>query len=350
MLPQSRGNRQPATAAGPGSALRVFQGGSGSTDLPLEPVARSSEFVKLIRQTIRIARSRAAVIICGESGTGKELFARLIHEHSPRHDREFARVNCASLSESLMESELFGHEKGAFTGAVESRSGWFEFADRGTLLLDEVSEIPLTLQAKLLRVLEEGEFQRVGSHLTRSCDVRIVATSNLDLAEQVARKKFRLDLYHRLNMVPIRLPALRERTQDIPHLAEYFLHQFKHEAEVEITGFSDAAMQRLCRYDWPGNVRQLRNAIHHACIMTDASELQPEHFPDFEQPTSKISPSLFDLSLEQAEKLLILENLKRFNGNRTKVATQLGITTRTLTSKLKIYRERGWVEPDWKSL
>lgn len=282
-------------------------------------------------------------MLTGESGTGKELFSRLIHDASHRHDKPFVSVNCASLPANLIESELFGHRKGAFTDALEDRVGRFELAQHGTLLLDEITEIPLVTQAKLLRVLETGEFQRVGCSETITSNVRIVATSNRNLKDEVAGGTFRLDLFHRLNVIQLELLSLKDRLVDIPLLANHFVRLFAFENEIPVQGFSSAAMQKLTSYDWPGNVRELKNTVHRACILTDQSLIDDHTLGELnEEPCSASQKSLpeqwLQTKLADIERQIILAAVQRFGNNRI-VAEKLGISTRTLTNKLRLYRE-----------
>src|SRR5256714_6903705 len=236
------------------------------------PLIGSSGVMNDVRATIdRVARSNATVLVCGESGTGKEVVARAIHLASDRKERPMLAVNCAALSETLLESELFGHEKGSFTGADRMRRGRFELADGGTLLLDEISEIAQSLQAKLLRVLQENQFERVGSSLSLQVDVRLVATTNRNLEAEVASGKFRQDLYYRLNVVPIELPALKRRLEDVPELCRHFLHQIAKREKSVFRHLESEAIRLLQRYEWPGNVRELQNIIERACVL----EIEP---------------------------------------------------------------------------
>ncbi len=298
-------------------------------------VARSALMGRLIEQARQVAGSKASVLIEGESGTGKELIARLIHRSSSRSGRPFIRVNCAALSESLVESELFGHEKGAFTGADESRAGRFERADGGTLLLDEISEMSVKLQAKLLRALEEEEFERVGGARTLRVDVRVVATTNRHLERESRQGTFRHDLYYRLNAVHLLLPPLRSRPEDIPLLAWHFFHHFRHEATSGVTGIAEQTLKILSAYDWPGNVRQLRNVIHRACILAQSPQIQPHDLPPLEREPAEIIP--MPQTIAEMERRLILSTLRETNGNKTAAAQRLGVTPRTLLNKMKLY-------------
>ena len=304
----------------------------------------SSGVIIDLRETMdRIAASHATVLISGESGTGKELVASYIHEHSPRSAQPMLCLNCAALSASLLESELFGHERGAFTGADRTRKGRFELADGGTLLLDEVSEMALPLQAKLLRVLQEGEFERVGSSATRQADVRVIATTNRDLQDWVAKKRFRSDLYYRLNVLPVHLPPLRDRVEDIPELAAHFLEQAGRQERGDTLGVSPAAMRLLAGYQWPGNVRELENICRRAATLCTGQVIDAP----LVEPWLRSEPYQMDglgqlrdgRLLEDMERQLIQKTLARFNGHRAKSAKTLGMGVRTLGMKLKQWRE-----------
>jgi DNA-binding NtrC family response regulator len=286
------------------------------------------------------ANSKATILLTGESGTGKELVAKAIHYNSPRKDMPFIRINCAALPENLIESELFGHEKGAFTGAIKQTKGRFELADGGSLLLDEVSEMDLGLQAKLLRVLQECEFERVGSGMPVKVDVRVIATSNRNLIDEVKKRKFREDLYYRLNVINIEIPPLRERKDDLPLLIEHFIHKFNEEDERHIEGLSEKALRLLQSYPWPGNVRELENLIHRAVVTSKNSVITHKDFPSYLAlgPNAEMSDMLSEpITISEGEKILILKSLERHAGNRTKAAEELGITTRTLRNKLHEY-------------
>jgi len=304
----------------------------------------SGPAMELLRQQMeQVAASQATVLITGESGTGKELVASYIHRVSPRADRPMLCLNCAALSVNLMESELFGHERGAFTGADRTRKGRFELADGGTLLLDEVSEMALPLQAKLLRVLQENEFERVGSSTTRRVDVRVMATTNRNLDDWVARKRFRADLYYRLNVLPVRVPALRDRVEDIEELVEYFLRQATAREGASAMTVSPDAMRLLTGCNWPGNVRELENLCRRAATLcTDdtvsAGVIEPWLRP-VEPSLEGIGPLREGRMLEDMERKLIERTLARFNGHRSKTANALGMGVRTLGMKLKQWRE-----------
>jgi len=303
-------------------------------------IGRSAAMVRLFDSVAQVAPSEATVLIAGESGTGKELIAGAIHFNSSRRDGPFVRLNCAAITETLLESELFGHEKGAFTGADRRREGRFFQADGGSLLLDEVSEMPLPMQVKLLRVLQEREFTRVGGDTVIRVDVRVIAATNKDLPELVSGGRFREDLYYRLNVVGLTLPALRERAEDIPLLALHFLEAFALKNRKEVKGFTPQAMDRLIRYAWPGNVRELMNAVERAVVMTRGDFLTEEDvalIPTAAMPAPEHPPAAGARPLEEVEKATILTTLKTADGNKSEAARRLGITRRTLHKKLKAY-------------
>jgi len=287
------------------------------------------------------ADSKATILLTGESGTGKELIARAIHYNSPRKDNAFIRVNCASLPENLIESELFGHEKGAFTGAIKQNKGRFELADGGTILLDEISEMPLSLQAKLLRVLQEYEFERVGSGRPIKVDVRVIATSNRHLKTEIKEGNFREDLYFRLNVIQIELPPLRNRRDDIPELTDYFIAKYNEENARVVDGISDKALSTLMKYHWPGNVRELENIIQRSVVTCRSNVITPELFPGYITGGDTIDTGdvvlPMPVTLAELEKYAIVEALKFTGGNRTRAADILGITSRTLRNKLADY-------------
>ena len=312
------------------------------------PLVGSSAVMEEVRSRIeRVARSSATVMICGESGTGKEVVARAMHAASERRDRPMLAVNCAALSENLLESELFGHEKGAFTGADRLRRGRFELADGGTLLLDEISEIAPGLQAKLLRVLQENAFERVGSSLTQQVDVRVVATTNRNLQQAVVEGKFRQDLYYRLNVVPIELPPLRERADDVAELCRHFLHQVAKRERSVFRHIEPEAVRLLQRYEWPGNVRELQNIVERACILETepgvvrAATIEPWLRGTGAAPAAAVAGTLAGTPLADIEKQVILSTLEKFRGHRIKTAGALGIGVRTLGMKLKKWRDEG---------
>jgi DNA-binding NtrC family response regulator len=303
-------------------------------------IGKSPQMQKVFEMVDVVANSRATVLITGESGTGKELITKAIHYNSPRKDGSFIKINCAALPENLVESELFGHEKGAFTGAIRQTRGKFELADGGTLLLDEISEISLGLQAKLLRVLQEREFERVGSGEPIQVDVRIISTSNQNILELIRKGKFREDLYYRLNVIPIHLAPLREKKEDIPALAEHFLKLYNKENKRSVEGMSEKVYELFMNYHWPGNVRELENYIERAVVMTKGKILTPTEFPrELALGQTKTTPDSIEVgcSVHEAEKKLILKTLDSQAGNRTKAAEILGISTRTLRNKLQEY-------------
>ncbi|MCA9244077.1 MAG: sigma-54-dependent Fis family transcriptional regulator [Phycisphaerales bacterium] len=309
----------------------------------------SSPAMKTVVDKIeRIAQSTATVLIHGESGVGKELIARAIHSASPRREQPMLCVNCAALSPTLLESELFGHEKGAFTGADRMRKGRFELADGGTLLLDEVSEMDLGLQAKLLRVLQEREFERVGSSVTRRVDVRVIATTNRDLRDWSAKAKFREDLYYRLSVLPIEAPPLRERREDIPQLLDYFIDRIAAREARERPRLTPETLSLLTDYAWPGNVREVQNLCERISVLEAGKDVAPETVrPLLTGPIKMASASLESVAyrdgqiLADAERDLIMRTLERFRGHREKTARALGIGLRTLGLKLKRWRDDG---------
>ena len=334
-------------------------------------VGRSPAMARLRQLIERVAPTDATVFISGESGTGKEMIAREIYRRSPRRQQPFIKFNCAAVQENLIESEFFGHERGAFTGAIERREGRFELANNGTLLLDEVSEISSPLQAKLLRVLQEREFERVGGNRTIKVNVRIIATSNRDLEKFVEKGLFRQDLYYRLNVFPVLVPPLRDRGEDILLLADHFLRRFIRKHGIKASGYADSALQAMVRYRWPGNVRELQNAVERAVILSESGRLitatalglpvpdirQPapaaqaeaavaEPAPAADQPAREGSelvtaPDGSVRSLAELEKQAIRAALQQTDGNRTRAASLLGISIRTLRNKLQEYRVAG---------
>ncbi len=306
----------------------------------------------VVRLAEQVAPSEASVLITGESGTGKEVLARYIHRRSRRAKHDFISVNCAAIPENLLESELFGHEKGAFTGAVARRIGKFEEANGGTLLLDEISEMHPRLQAKLLRAIQEREIDRVGGHQPIKVDIRLIATSNRDLEEEARNGNFREDLYFRLNVVNMRIPALRERPRDIELLAEHFAKKFAEMNAVAIRPLTSEAREMLQRHTWRGNVRELENTIHRAVLLARGDEIGPEAIlltaprqgaEAVAAPASILGgkPGLVGRTVADVERDLILETLQHCLGNRTHAATILGISIRTLRNKLQQYRLDG---------
>ncbi len=287
-----------------------------------------------------VADARSTVMVTGGSGTGKELVARALHYASNRSEGPFVKLNCAALPENLVESELFGYEKGAFTDAKKTHRGRFELADGGTLLLDEISEMPLNLQSKLLRVIQEREFERVGSATTIKVDVRLVATSNRNLKEYIAAGRFREDLFYRLNVIPIALPPLDERKEDIPLLVDHFITKYNDQNTRSVKGIDPSALKTLVKYHWPGNVRELENVIERAVVTTRENMLTDDDFP-VELSMGRFGddvPGLrVPMRLEEGNKYLILKTLEKFNGNKTRAAEALGITPRTIRNKLSEY-------------
>ncbi len=323
-------------------------------------VAESRPMLELLRSAARISRSRGTVLITGESGTGKERVAQYIHRASPRADGPFIRVNCAALSEQLLDSELFGHERGAFTGAHKMRAGRFELADGGTLLLDELGEISGNMQAKLLRVLQEDEFERVGGQKTLRVDVRVIASTNRDLAAEVAEGRFREDLYYRLHVLPLHVAPLRERTEDILPLARHFAEVYARQNGLTAPVISSEAAERLADWTWPGNVRELENVIQRAVILGTEGSVRPgdlvfgptvasdgdAHGKRAEELTlhdPEFALALADNPMSDIERVAILATLESTRGNKTEAARRLGLTARTLSNKMKIWRQAGFV-------
>ncbi len=311
-------------------------------------IGRSPAMLKLLETVSQVAPSEATVLISGESGTGKELIAGALHFNSLRKDGPFVKINCAAITETLLESELFGHEKGAFTGADRRKEGRFSQAHGGTLLLDEVSEMSLMMQVKLLRALQEREFNRVGGEATIQVDVRVIAATNKDLMEQINDGAFREDLYYRLNVVELEVPPLSHRKEDIPLLAQHFLETFVAKNRKEIKGFTPKAMDNLIRYDWPGNVRELMNAVERGVVLartdyldvTDFSFMQNSMLQTDRDSADSAALSVNgDVPLEEIEKAAILSTLQAAGGNKSEAARRLGITRKTLHKKLKAYGE-----------
>lgn len=347
-----------------------------SSELPTI-VGSNTAIKRVLALAKRVAPSKASVLISGESGTGKEMFARMLHAWSNRSNGPFIAVNCAALPEHLLESELFGHEKGSFTGAIARKLGKFELANGGTILLDEISEMDLALQAKLLRVLQEGELDRVGGTETVKIDVRVLATTNRDMEKWVTEGKFRQDLFFRLNVIPLRLPSLSERGEDILELATFFINMYTKEYQLKPAQLSKEAIEWLKKHDWPGNVRELQNLMERAVLLAGGGLITPHHFlleneewPIFEetdtdqqlqsvtvaqniQPTPNsnaqtiqpvMSTTAFPnavIPLHEMERLMIIKGLEATSGNRTQAAELLGISIRTLRNKLNEYKEQG---------
>lgn len=326
-------------------------------------IGSDAKLARILQKAKSVASSKATVLVLGESGTGKEMIARYIHEESNRQGGPFVALNCAALPEGLLESELFGHEKGSFTGAIYTKKGKFELADRGTLLLDEIGEIPLHLQAKLLRVLQEEEVDRLGGKTPVNVDVHVVATTNRNLEEAVRQGEFRQDLYYRLNVIPLTLPPLRERRGDIPLLAEYFVRRFSEQYGKDVKKMSPASCRRFLEYDWPGNIREMENLVERAVLLSLTDELEPWDFWDEEMdeagalgaqasPSEPGAGSLFETggngsemaSLKEVERQMILQALQKTDNNRTHAAKMLGISVRTLRNKLHEYRTQGLID------
>jgi DNA-binding NtrC family response regulator len=322
----------------------------------LSIIGEHQSITRVLALARQVAPSRATVLISGESGTGKEVFARYIHAHSGRENGPFVAVNCAALPEHLLESELFGHEKGAFTGAIARKLGKFELASGGTLLLDEISEMDLALQAKLLRALQEGEIDRVGGSETVQVDVRVLATTNRNLEQHVEEGHFRQDLYYRLNVIPLRLPPLSQRGEDVLLLADFFIRRYVREYGLGKMTLSPEARDWLLSYVWPGNVRELQNLMERAVLLAGSGAIHPAHFlmdgeewtPPVEAEKSSTAepPALPDLgdripTIQEMEMQLIMKSLDQTMGNRTKASELLGISVRTLRNKLNEYRNAG---------
>ncbi len=327
-------------------------------------IGHSKAMEALFRQMQLVAPTRSSVLIIGDSGTGKELVANALHENSPRKDARFLPINCAAIPAEILESELFGHERGSFTGATGRKLGKFELADKGTLFLDEIGELPLEMQAKLLRVLEQREFMRVGGTENIKVDIRLLAATNADLESAVERGRFRSDLYYRLKVVTLRIPSLRERTEDIPVLVNHFLQSLARENEREGMRFTADAMRALVAAPWVGNVRELRNVVESLVVLTPTAEIGvtdlPEElrgavsgFPPVE-PSGNVahsvtmhSPDAAGVTMGEIERKAIFRALTQTHGNRTQAAEMLGIGLRTLQRKLKEYREAGTAEEGW---
>lgn len=306
-------------------------------------ITKNREMERLLQQAKEIADSRASVFIQGESGTGKELFARHIHRHSDRKDKPFVAINCSALPETLLESELLGHEKGSFTGALARKKGRFEIAHRGTILLDEISEMYIQLQSKLLRVLQEKEIDRIGGTAPIPVDVRIIATTNGDIEKQLKDGKFREDLYYRLNVIPFHLPPLRERKDDIPLLANYFINKYNKIDKRSVKGLTEEAMGLLMQMAWKGNVRELENIIERALLMCkgDVIDEMDLFINEKKRPSEDTTfPFMPTVSLKEMEKKAIFHALDQTDGNRTHAAEILGISVRTLRNKLHEYRKK----------
>jgi len=312
-------------------------------------IGRTNVMRSVFEQIKLVGQTETTVCILGESGTGKELVANAIHQHSLRSSKPFIKVNCAAISENLLESELFGHEKGSFTGAMKQRRGRFELADGGTLLLDEISEMSPALQSKLLRILQEQEFERVGGTETLKVNVRIITASNADLHKRISEGTFREDLYYRISVFPVHLPPLRERRNDIPLLIDHFMRSHTKKMNKNIDGISSEALDIMTNYDWPGNVRQLQNAVERFCVMTpenqivDTKHLPPELITDKipQNAENKIisgeNSSLPEKTMDELEEMAIRQSLKKHGGNRAQTAKALDIGLKTLYRKIEKY-------------
>ncbi len=329
-------------------------------------VGQDGKLLQLMARARSVASSKATVLILGESGTGKEVFARFIHQESGRRNGPFVALNCAALPEGLLESELFGHEKGAFTGAIVTKKGKFELADTGTLLLDEIGELPLHLQAKLLRVLQEEEVDRLGGRAPFKIDVHVLATTNRDLEQAVKEGTFRQDLYYRLNVIPLKLPPLRERREDVGLLVDFFILKYAAQYGKPVKKLSSAVWARFADYGWPGNVREMENLIERAMLLSQGHELELWDFWDDVEPPSRIEPAAavpqasghsavaaantsaaMDIgmqTLREVERQMILQVLQANDNNRTHAAEILGISVRTLRNKLHEYRSQGIID------
>jgi DNA-binding NtrC family response regulator len=337
-------------------AQRALQNRAGKSDeedqdaeQPGTIIGKSPAMVEVYKTVARVAPTRSAVLILGESGTGKELIAQAVHQHSPRAGRPFVAVDCGALTETLLESELFGHVRGAFTGAVADKKGVFEEAEGGTCFLDEIGDISPNMQAKLLRVLQEHEVRRVGGKDWLKVDVRVVAATNQNLAELVSRGAFRQDLYYRLDVVAIRLPPLRERVEDIPLLARHFLQHYSHESGKAITAISDKAMELLCAYSWPGNIRELEHAIEQTVALSNQPVLTPDDLPEEVRDHAAAKSFHNQLqdeqflfpdtpTLEEVKKRYVLHVLRRNQGNVSRTARLLNIDRRSLYRMLARYK------------
>ena len=303
-----------------------------------EIMSRSKKFHNVLKKVEQVASTDATVLILGESGTGKELLCRAIHSISKRGNRALVKVNCATLPANLIESELFGHEKGAFTGAVSQKIGRFELADGGTLFLDEIGNLSMPLQAKLLTVIQNRKVSRVGANKDTPIDIRLICATNMPLYDMVKENRFRQDLLYRINTIEVEIPALRDRLEDIPLLASHFLKHYSVKYDKSVNKISEGAMTRMHKHPWPGNIRELQHAIERAVILSNSSVLQPEDF-NFAPVTQREDGqlNLDQYNLEEVEKLLIRKVLKKYNGNITQAASELGLTRSSLYRRLEKY-------------
>jgi DNA-binding NtrC family response regulator len=301
-------------------------------------IGRSAPMREIFATIERVAPTRATVLLCGESGVGKDMIARAIHHHSPRDNKPFVKINCTALPENLMESELFGYEKGAFTGANISKPGKFEQADTGTVFMDEIGDVPPAIQVKLLRVLQDREFERLGSNKVRHVDVRVIAATNVDLRAALEQGEFREDLYYRLNVLPLNIPPLRERKEDIPYLARYFVRKLSKDSGSHVESISDGAIERLMEYHWPGNVRELENAIERSLVLASGDVLEAADIRIDMAPKQRVgSADGFlpeGMTLDSYEQSIIREALNRANGNKSQAARLLGLTRNALRYRL----------------
>jgi DNA-binding NtrC family response regulator len=310
------------------------------SDVNTEMIGKSAELNRVKMMIQKAAPTKASVLITGESGVGKELVAKAIHNNSPRKDKPLITVHCAALSESLLESELFGHEKGAFTGADNLQKGRFELADGGSIFLDEIGEINQATQVKLLRVLQEKSFERVGGTETLHVDVRVIAATNKNLEDEVKKGNFREDLYYRLNVIRIQMPSLKERKDDIPLLMHSFLKEYCEENSKEIKGFDRQSKNAMLKYNWPGNIRELRNCVESAVVMCTGDEIKLEDLPSSVQEKGRenVITIPMGITMDEAEKIIIQENLADNCGNKSKTADILGIGRKTLQRKVEEYK------------
>ena len=331
---------EPASAPAPKTAAPKPKSGEAG-----EMITQNKTMLEMVKFVENIAYSKSTVLISGETGTGKEMVARYIHQCSPRADQPFLAVNCAALPEGLLESELFGHEKGAFTGAIAKKEGKFELAHKGTLLLDEVTEMTPPLQAKLLRVLQEHEIDKVGGREPIPIDVRVIATTNREPKQLIDEGKFREDLYYRLNVIPVKLPPLRERMEDLPILADHFLKKHSRENGKNILSIAPETLTLLNKYQWRGNVRELENIIERSVLMCPGDTIEPAHLFMEESETAPATGNAnalgnFRGTIYQMERELIFKTLEETGNNKTKAAEVLGISIRTLRNKLNEYKEK----------